>query len=318
MAAANAQPQVDRDWSLATAALRDAVKSSEWVVRRIEKAMCMLHCDLAAEVDLLGQGGNGEVHRGLIGSKAVAVKVQYLSSDEGALRKEAMELSLMYVLGSSHPGFLRPLGHVVAPLTSDAALAPCAPLPRTHLLAIVQPLASGDARQYIRKQGPLPSHLICHVMQQVCSALAHMHALQLCHGDLKLDNVLLGPSLQAWLADLGSAFFLGTHTSTDYLQLPHHVCTEPYRAPEVVDSRRYSAASDVWAVGLMLAELAQGRLCYVTKPSAHPTTVSQGDVGSRVLPAPQPLPQRYVSREDLAQGLSWDQTQQQLTASDCN
>ncbi|KAJ9517350.1 hypothetical protein QJQ45_016722, partial [Haematococcus lacustris] len=87
----------------------------------------------------------------------------------------------------------------------------------------------------------------------------------------------------------------------DYLQLPHHVCTEPYRAPEVVDSRRYSAASDVWAVGLMLAELAQGRLCYVTKPSAHPTTVSQGDVGSRVLPAPQPLPQRYVSREDLAQ-----------------
>ncbi|GFH30961.1 serine/threonine protein kinase, partial [Haematococcus lacustris] len=51
-------------------------------------------------------------------------------------------------------------------------------------------------------------------MQQVCSALAHMHALQLCHGDLKLDNVLLGPSLQAWLADLGSAFFLGTHTTT--------------------------------------------------------------------------------------------------------
>ncbi|GFH30878.1 hypothetical protein HaLaN_29807, partial [Haematococcus lacustris] len=84
----------------------------------VEEAMCMLYCDLAAEVDLLGQGGNGEVHRGLIGSKAVAVKVQYLSSDEGALRKEAMELSLMYVLGSSHPGFLRPLGHVVAPLTS--------------------------------------------------------------------------------------------------------------------------------------------------------------------------------------------------------
>ncbi|KAL6760796.1 kinase-like domain-containing protein [Haematococcus lacustris] len=197
-----------------------------------------------------------------------------------------------------------------------AALAPCAPLPRTHLLAIVQPLASGDARQYIRKQGPLPPYLICHVMQQVCSALAHMHALQLCHGDLKLDNVLLGPSLQAWLADLGSAFFLGTHTTTDYLQLPHHVCTEPYRAPEVVDSRRYSAASDVWAVGLMLAELAQGRLCYVTKPSPHPTTMSQGGVGSRVLPAPQPLPQRYVSWQDLAQGLSWDQTQQQLTASE--
>ena len=36
-----------------------------------------------------------------------------------------------------------------------------------------------------------------------------------------------------------------THTLQDAVYMPYHVCTEPYRAPECQERRRYSREADM-------------------------------------------------------------------------
>ena len=108
-------------------------------------------------------------------------------------------------------------------------------------------------------KGPVPEPTVRRVMWQLLQGLHHMHRHGFFHRDLKPENLLCaGESLDAVdikICDLGQAREVRSRPPyTEY------VSTRWYRSPEILlRSRHYNSPADMWAAGVVMAELLLGR-----------------------------------------------------------
>jgi serine/threonine protein kinase len=93
-------------------------------------------------------------------------------------------------------------------------------------------------------------------LYQLSRALAHIHALGICHRDIKPQNLLVNPkNQQLKLCDFGSAKALVRGEPN-----VSYICSRYYRAPELIfGSTDYTTAIDVWSEGCVGAELLLGQ-----------------------------------------------------------
>lgn len=87
-------------------------------------------------------------------------------------------------------------------------------------------------------------------------ALAYIHALGICHRDIKPQNLLVHPdSHELKVCDFGSAKrLLKGEVNVSY------ICSRYYRAPELIfGATDYTQSIDVWSVGCVIAELLLGQ-----------------------------------------------------------
>ena len=108
------------------------------------------------------------------------------------------------------------------------------------------------------------------LLRDLLQGLAHCHAMGVLHRDVKPSNVLVSREGRALLCDLGLARpFRGAGGAgagagePPSALLTAQVSSRWYRAPELLyNSRAYGPPSDMWALGMVAAELLQGRpLC---------------------------------------------------------
>ena len=117
----------------------------------------------------------------------------------------------------------------------------------------------------------LPVEGVLRYGAQVADALSHAHERNIVHRDLKTANVVLTPEGRAKVLDFGLAKemeedLLGATRSKAPLTQEGAVAgTLHYMAPEVLRGEPADARSDIWAMGVVLYEMASGRLPFEGK-----------------------------------------------------
>jgi len=87
---------------------------------------------------------------------------------------------------------------------------------------------------------------------QMCCALKHVHDKKILHRDIKTPNVFLMKDGTIKLGDFGVARSL-EHTLD---QAQTQIGTPYYLSPEICRSQPYNHKSDMWALGVVVYELA--------------------------------------------------------------
>ena len=108
------------------------------------------------------------------------------------------------------------------------------------------------------EQSPLPLHEVSRLLTQVASALDYAHRRGILHRDVKPSNVLLDADGNAYLADFGIARLVEAASDLTGSGI---VGTPAYISPEQVagGSANLTAASDQYALGIMLYEMLTGK-----------------------------------------------------------
>lgn len=106
------------------------------------------------------------------------------------------------------------------------------------------------------RKGPLPMELVARYGAQIASALAEAHSSGIVHRDLKPANIMLTRH-GVKVLDFGLAKMLSDTALTDTNVI---IGTPAYMAPEQVAGREPSAAADLFALGIVLYEMAAGKL----------------------------------------------------------
>jgi serine/threonine protein kinase len=221
---------------------------------------------------VLGEGAAGVVYRATDGEREVAVKV-LRAEDPIAQRRFAREARLARASDSRHLVPVLEVGdrYIVLPLYPGGTLA--------DRLSTQQRLSVDETVDLAAQLG---------------KGLDALHARAVVHRDVKPSNVLLDGGGVAALADFGLA---RGEDSTQLTRDGQLVGTAQYLAPELIEGKYATPASDIYALGCVLYE------CLVGEPPF--TGRGPAEIGFAHLfeAPPDPRERRPELSPDLALGL---------------
>lgn len=122
---------------------------------------------------------------------------------------------------------------------------------------LVMELVEGETLAARLQRGPLPAEEVLRYGVQIADALAAAHTKGIVHRDLKPGNIMLSPH-GAKVLDFGLAKF--ESLDNPLTQTGSVLGTFMYMAPEQVKGEPAGPATDLFALGLILYEMATGKL----------------------------------------------------------
>ena len=127
-----------------------------------------------------------------------------------------------------------------------------------HLYLVLEYVENGSLATLIKNFGSVSEHLVCVYVRQVLVGLEWLHEQGVCHRDIKGANLLITKDGKVKLADFGVARKL-----TDSRAQSTSVVGTPYwMAPEVIQMKSFTTASDIWSLGCTILELVNGEPPY--------------------------------------------------------
>ena len=120
----------------------------------------------------------------------------------------------------------------------------------------MQWIKGGTLADVIAERGALPIPEVLTLATKLSSALAAAHSHNILHRDIKPGNILVDEKGEPFLADFGLARLIGGHGLTQhgvFVGTPH------YCSPEQVALEELDERSDIYALGLVIYEMATGR-----------------------------------------------------------
>jgi serine/threonine protein kinase len=237
--------------------------------------------------ELIGQGGMGEVYdaRDTELGRDVALKVGRSTGEESRLRREAQHASRL-----NHPNICTI--HEVGVVDG-----------RRYI--VMERVEGRQLSDVIPPEG-LSTNEVLRYGVQVADAVAHAHRHGVIHRDLKPANIVVTPEQRVKVLDFGLSQILpmerlkaATVAQTTVTREGMIAGTLSYMAPELLRGEQADERTDIWALGVLLYEMASG-----TRPFRGAT---QFELCASILhepPAPMPAavlaPLQHVIRQCLA------------------
>jgi len=119
---------------------------------------------------------------------------------------------------------------------------------------VMEHVAGSSLKQRIERSGALPLDDAVRLTDEIANGLAFAHSRGIIHADLKPSNILLDENDQPKICDFGIA-----RTPAEDSDSPQLFATALYVAPERVEGRPASVASDVYGLGLVVYEMLVGK-----------------------------------------------------------
>lgn len=122
---------------------------------------------------------------------------------------------------------------------------------------VMEYLKGPDLKQVIRGRAPLPPLEAIDNAQQILAALGAAHKRDVVHRDVKPQNVLVAEDGHLKVTDFGIA---RAGAESDMTEAGSVIGTAQYLSPEQARGDDVTAASDCYAVGIVLYEMLSGRV----------------------------------------------------------
>ena len=115
------------------------------------------------------------------------------------------------------------------------------------------------------RRGELDEKICAYILCKTLEGLAYLHSRGIVHRDIKSDNILVNKKGDIKVADFGYATQL-TRAKRGTVSQVGTVC---WMAPELVKmKKRYNQKVDIWSLGILAVEIAEGEPPYINEKQA--------------------------------------------------
>ena len=227
---------------------------------------------------LIGTGGMSEVWRAtdLELERVVAVKLLAPEADPGRFEREARAIAAL-----THPNICALYDY------GEAGGRP---------FMVLEHLPGGSLEERLSAGRPLPDEETLRIAIEIAAGLAHAHNRGVVHRDLKPLNVLFDARGHAKIADFGIARAGAASGTTETGTV---LGTAAYISPEQAAGRSATAASDVYAFGVILFRMLTGRLPFESADGLAVAAMHRDDPPP---PVPEPPPRRTATARERRGG----------------
>jgi len=195
----------------------------------------------------IGEGAAGEVFFALHSRTKQKVAIKKMALNSESLKLIITEISIMKT--SRHPNIVE---YIDSYIVGD------------QLWVVMEYMGGGCLTEILEQfeHVQLTEAQIALVCKETIRALIYIHSLHRIHRDIKSDNILLSDGGEVKIADFGYAAQL-----TQQNQKRNTVVGTPYwMAPELIRGHDYGIKVDIWSLGIMVMEMAEGEPPYMEYP----------------------------------------------------
>ena len=199
---------------------------------------------------LIGEGVSARVYRGSdrVTDAEVAIKLlnPHLHTDPISVERFKREIRITRIL--NHPQIVS-----IYDLVCN----------EQQIYLVMEFIDGLDLKQYLQLNDPISFESVCSILEQLLDILALCHQKNVIHRDLKPQNIKVcrgtpgNPYSKLKLLDFGISRMTGL---ADLTQTGTSLGSPEYMAPELFASNVFDPRTDVWAIGVVIYELASGKL----------------------------------------------------------
>jgi serine/threonine protein kinase len=204
----------------------------------------------------IGEGAFGEVFKGLLdesgfgGVPGYLVACKSVTDPSGDGAKDLLQEATIMAQVGINANLVSLIGVVTSGTPLLLIIALCE---HGSLQSQLKKRPLGDGKLYA-PPGTLPVKMDVDIAVDIAKGMNHLVQHHLVHRDLATRNVLLSSALVGMVADFGlSRAYAG---DSEYYKSSSGMMALRWTAPEAMETLRFSMATDVWAFGVVLLEIA--------------------------------------------------------------